>query len=197
MDDRSESESERTAARIAAPLREGERLSAGFEDRVLSRVRAEQLEAARRKTKHPRGWLTTPRITTRTPVLSMALAAGFAAFIALATLTFVRAGGPEINLVSAPDTVHVVRFVYVDSTARQISVVGDFNGWGAGETPLAVSESNGVWTASVVLPAGAHEYAFVIDGKRWVADPYALSSRDEFGTPTSVVHFDSAELDAE
>lgn len=197
MDDMSKSDSERVAERIAAPLREGERLSAGFEGRVLSRVRAEQIEVARRKTTHPRTWWTTPRVATRTPLMSMALAAGFAAIVALATLNFMKPEDSRMALAQATDTVHVVRFVYVDSSASRVAVVGAFNGWGDSETPLAVSESNGVWTASVVLPAGGHEYAFVIDGKRWVADPYALSSRDEFGTPTSMVNLTSSAVGTE
>ena len=30
-----------------------------------------------------------------------------------------------------------------------------------------------MWSAVVVLPAGAHEYMFVVDGERWIADPLA------------------------
>lgn len=175
------------AERIAAPMRGGETLSAGFEDRLLSRIRAEAVEEARRRKDHPRSWWLAPRTVTRAPLMSFALAAGFAAIVALSTLAAARIGPLASLFESTPDTVHVVRFVYVDSSARHIAVVGDFNGWGASEIPLAMN-AGGVWTASVTLPPGAHEYAFVVDRSRWVADPFALSSRDEFGTPTSRVN---------
>jgi hypothetical protein len=40
---------------------------------------------------------------------------------------------------------------------------------------------------SIALTPGRHEYAFVVDGERWVADPFALTTRDEFGQESSVV----------
>ena len=85
---------------------------------------------------------------------------------------------------------HVVRFVFVDSAARSVSLVGDFNGWAKGATRLAAIGERGVWVVSVQLPAGRYEYAFIVtgaDGERWVADPYAATLRDEFGTESSVV----------
>jgi 1,4-alpha-glucan branching enzyme len=85
--------------------------------------------------------------------------------------------------------VHVVRFVLLDPAARNVSIVGTFNDWTRGATPLARSEQ-GVWTVSVPLPAGRHEYAFIVQdaaGERWVADPFATPVRDEFNTESSVV----------
>ena len=32
---------------------------------------------------------------------------------------------------------------------------------------------DGIWHGAVVLPAGPHEYMFVVDGERWVPDPLA------------------------
>jgi hypothetical protein len=172
--------------RIAAPLRASERLSAGFEDRLLSRLRAEVVDNAQRKER-PRSWWVRPRTTTRAPLTSVALAAGLAAIVALSTLAVVGRTLPAPTVAQAAETVHVVRFVYVDTTASHVQIVGDFNSWGATDVQLSPSGAKGVWTASLTLPAGAHEYAFVIDRKRWVADPFALSSHDEFGTPTSRV----------
>jgi 1,4-alpha-glucan branching enzyme len=39
----------------------------------------------------------------------------------------------------------------------------------------------GQWLVSIPLSQGVHDYAFVIDGSRWVADPYAASVSDGFG----------------
>jgi hypothetical protein len=37
------------------------------------------------------------------------------------------------------------------------------------------------------LPAGQHQYAFVVDGARWVADPGAPAVDDGFGRRNSVL----------
>ena len=49
-----------------------------------------------------------------------------------------------------------------------------------------------MWTASVHVTPGRHEYAFIVDGERWVADPYAATVSDEFGTSSSVLHVGDA-----
>ena len=47
----------------------------------------------------------------------------------------------------------------------------------------------GALLAAIIVPlnAGRYEYAFVVDGKRWIADPAASHVRDEFGGETSVL----------
>jgi hypothetical protein len=185
MDDMTTGESGTVAERIAAPLRSAERLPADFEERLLTRIRAERAQAALPKVV-PRSWWTAPRTITRAPIMSFALAAGFAAIVAMTTLVATQSGPLASTLAATPDTVHVIRFVYHDTSASHIAVVGDFNEWGASEIPLRAN-GDGVWTATVALPAGSHEYAFVVNRDRWVADPAALSTRDEFGTPTSRV----------
>jgi 1,4-alpha-glucan branching enzyme len=80
-----------------------------------------------------------------------------------------------------------VRFVFVDAGAKQVEVVGDFNEWAKGATQLSHSGAPGVWTVSVPLSPGRHEYAFIINGSRWVADPFAPKSSDDFGTESSVI----------
>ncbi|HXF25368.1 MAG TPA: isoamylase early set domain-containing protein, partial [Gemmatimonadaceae bacterium] len=70
--------------------------------------------------------------------------------------------------------------------AQTVSLVGDFNAWARRATPL-VAVKPGVWSTQVALPAGRHEYAFVVDGKHWVADPSSERLADDFDTPSSVV----------
>jgi 1,4-alpha-glucan branching enzyme len=41
--------------------------------------------------------------------------------------------------------------------------------------------ADGVWTVLLPLTAGVHDYGFIIDGERWVADPYAPEVDDGFG----------------
>jgi len=47
--------------------------------------------------------------------------------------------------------------------------------------------ATGVWTATLTLPAGQHQYAFVVDGARWVPDPGAPAIDDGFGRRNSVL----------
>lgn len=79
------------------------------------------------------------------------------------------------------------QFVLDDAKARRVSLVGDFNGWKAGETPL-VRLQNGLWTTTVPLPPGRHVYAFVIDDTLVKADPRAPKAGDaDYGREGSVV----------
>jgi 1,4-alpha-glucan branching enzyme len=57
-----------------------------------------------------------------------------------------------------------VRFVLEVSGARNVSVVGTFNQWNPGATPLRCT--GGVkWFTYVRLALGRHQYRFVVDGK--------------------------------
>lgn len=77
----------------------------------------------------------------------------------------------SLRAVLLRDTLRLVRFVLVAPTATRMALVGDFNGWDRGATPmLAVAESTGTWEATVALRPGSHRYAFVQDDSRWVAD---------------------------
>jgi len=80
-----------------------------------------------------------------------------------------------------------VRFVLVAPDAKQVSLAGTFNQWDAHVTPLVRTGATGVWTATLTLPAGQHQYAFVVDGVRWVPDPGAPAVDDGFGRRNSVL----------
>jgi 1,4-alpha-glucan branching enzyme len=80
-----------------------------------------------------------------------------------------------------------VRFVLVAPEAKQVSLAGTFNQWNTQVTPLVRAGATGVWTATLTLPAGQHQYAFVVDGARWVADPGAPAVDDGFGRRNSVL----------
>ncbi len=86
-----------------------------------------------------------------------------------------------------PAPLVTVRFVLVAPDAREVSLAGTFNQWDAHATPLVRSGSTGVWTATLTLPAGQHQYAFVVDGARWVPDPGAPAVDDGFGRRNSVL----------
>ena len=68
--------------------------------------------------------------------------------------------------------------------AREVYLAGSFNGWEA--TPLADPDGDGIWMASIPLPPGRYEYAFVIDGRWWGQDPLADELVRSFGDYSSV-----------
>ena len=77
-----------------------------------------------------------------------------------------------------------VLFVLPALDATDVSVVGNFNSW----EPTALSDDNedGIWMASIPLPPGRYEYAFVIDGRWWGQDPLADEYVQSFGEYSSV-----------
>lgn len=89
-----------------------------------------------------------------------------------------------------PEPTVFVRLVLLQPGARSVSVVGDFNGWNPGQTPLERSDG-GMWTATIPLKPGRYEYMFVIDGKQWIADPLATeAATDGFGAQNAVLDVD-------
>jgi hypothetical protein len=185
-------EDEAFAERIASALRAPERAHPSFEKRLMDRVRAEGATLYPVRATAQKSWWRRERVLRVSPIAGLALAAGISAIVALSTIAI----GSRINLHrNAPvaaaqpvtDTVQLVRFVFVDPRASSVALVGDFNAWTRGATELKLSGAPGVWAVSVPLSAGRHEYAFIVNGTRWVADPLAVKSSDEFGTESSVI----------
>lgn len=170
------------AAQVAAPLKERVTLDAAFEARVMRAV----AEAAA-------PWWQRRRTFTLAPSGMLAAAAGLALMIAGAFAVARQTGTTVPQVAAAADTVFVVRFVLADPTARSVALVGDFNGWSRTATLLEPTEVDGQWTVSLTLPSGRHEYAFIVDGERWTADPHAVATRDEFGAESSIVRVGSSQ----
>ena len=145
----------------------------GLETRVLGELR--------RRADSPSIWrrLVTPR-DVRLRVRPWTLVPAFAAALAL-VLVLVR---PAPTPTASPVT---VRFVLFAPEAHDVSLAGTFNQWDPAATPLVRTGTPGVWSATLTLPAGQHQYAFVVDGARWVADPGAPAVDDGFGRRNSVL----------
>lgn len=124
------------------------------ESRVMAEVRRMSGPVLRRRL------FTWPRITT----LGLALAAGLAAILLI----------PRSPETLAPrESEGIAQFVGHFPGARSVEVVGSFNNWSRGLIHLRDENHDGIWHAAAVLPAGQHEYMFVVDGERWVTDPLA------------------------
>ena len=177
--------------RVAASLRTVERAHPSFERRVMEKVRAEGPMLYPRTLTHD-SWWRTARAFNVTPLTAIAIAASALIVVALSGVAIGSrlSGKPAVqqaSVAAGQDTVQLVRFVFVDTRASNVQLVGDFNEWTKGVTELRPSGAPGVWAVSVPLSSGRHEYAFIVDGKRWVVDPLALKSSDDFGTESSVI----------
>jgi hypothetical protein len=179
------------AERLARTLGQPERFGDDFERSLVAAIRADRpirFRLVPRARRFSPAWWKTPTNLRLSPIVMTALAAGLAAVVMLGTLQADRRRASESHSVVAMgavhDTVTYVRFVFVGQ-AKSVSLVGDFNRWGA--EPLPLAGANGVWTASIPVSNGRHEYAFIVDGARWTLDPLAPSSSDEFDTKSSIV----------
>lgn len=178
--------------RVANLLRAPEEFGAEFERSLVAAIRADRpirtKLVERGRTLSP-VWWRTPRTIRLSPLAGLAVAASVAVITALATLRIApsRSSATSATIAHATrDTVTIVRFVFV-GPAKSVALVGDFNRWGGEAMPLAVAGGTDAWTISVPVPHGRHEYAFIVDGKRWVPDPFAPTTSDEFDTTSSVI----------
>jgi hypothetical protein len=178
-------------SRLTRTLKNPETLDTTFEQRLAAAIRAERPRTDDQVKLH-RGWWTRQRTIRLSPLAGLAAAAGIAGVAIAGTLGATALRGThetsETSAVATPtEVVHVVRFVFVDSVAHEVALVGDFNGWNPARNDLHRTGTRGAWTISIPLSSGRHEYAFVVDGQRWVTDPFATAVNDDFDTQSSVI----------
>lgn len=80
---------------------------------------------------------------------------------------------------NGPEGPIYVQFRLEADAARDVALAGSFSDWQP--THGMQQSADGVWTILVALPPGVHDYGFVVDGDRWVPDPYAPQVDDGFG----------------
>jgi 1,4-alpha-glucan branching enzyme len=61
-----------------------------------------------------------------------------------------------------------VEFVFYRPQARQVHLVGEFNGWRENELPMSRTK-DGYWQARMRLPVGEFRFRYCADGE-WFAD---------------------------
>jgi hypothetical protein len=122
----------------------------------------------------------------RHSILGIALAAGIGSITTLSalrpTLPDVRPSGVATSTVIGDsvvdrfrDTLRLVRLIFDDPAARQVAIVGDFNGWRGDATHMQRDERTGRWAVTLALHDGEHRYAIVVDNIRRVGDMPARS----------------------
>jgi predicted carbohydrate-binding protein with CBM48 len=156
---------------MAAELQRPVRVRPDLAARVMAEVRRPPLERAAR-------WVIRPRTITVSPLGALAAAAAIGALVFLVRPAPAPGAGPS-----------AIAFTYYAPTASSVTLVGEFNDWDPNATPLRPSDARvGTWTVEVPLAPGRHEYAFLVDGSRWIPDPAAAQGpRGEFGEPNSVL----------
>lgn len=157
-------------------------LSEALDQRVMAEVRRRAAAPGHRAWQ----WLTQPRdVQVRFRIRPWTIGAlAAAAAVALLLARPAARSGPMAT--GARDSVWV-KFVLYAPEAQQVAVAGTFNGWDPRAAPLVRTGTAGVWTTTLALPVGQHQYTFVVDGERWVADPAAPSVGDGFGRRNSVI----------
>ncbi len=90
------------------------------------------------------------------------------------------------NRYSAKRMSKPVNFVCVAPAAKQVSLMGDFNGWNPEAHPMQ-RQPDGAWLLQVPLHHGHHQYRFLVDAKP-VLDPRASGVvRDRNGERASLI----------
>lgn len=80
------------------------------------------------------------------------------------------------------------QFVFDNTTARRVTVVGDFNNWSPTATPMSRSSDGAPWSVIVPLTPGRHVYGFMVNDSLFILDPRTPKARDpDLGTDASVL----------
>lgn len=159
-------------------------LSADLDARVMAAVRRRAASPAHRAWR----WISQPvelRLRVRPWAVGAVLAA--AAGLVLLVAPWRARPAPEVTIASATTDSVAVRFILYAPTAHDVAVAGSFNQWDPAAAPLARTGTTGVWTGTLTLPVGQHQYSFVVDGTKFVIDPAAPAVDDGFGRRNSVV----------
>jgi hypothetical protein len=169
---------------IVAELRRPAPLSPDLDDRIMAAVRGATPKAPPRRLH----WLVRPTAVMVTPVRILALAAGLGGLLVAGAALLSTGSSPIGGARSSTVALRPVQFVLLAPGATAVTVVGDFNDWNSAATPLQPIREGGLWTVTIPLPAGRHQYAFVVDGREWRPDPQAPEAPDDdFGARNSVV----------
>ena len=124
--------------------------------------------------------LWAPREFSIRPAYALA-AAACVAVVLLVSVRQLRSGVPQIA--TAVDDPQVFVQFRLDTPASRVQLAGTFTNW---QPRYDLRESApGIWTITVPLKQGVHDYSFVVDGQRWVPDPSAPQIGDGFGGTNS------------
>lgn len=152
----------------------------GFAERVMSGLKPRRPSAWKRF----KLWLVRPQVMTVRP---MTVIPAVTMAVALLALAIVKMDTPALDQGIRMAT---VRFVLhdVNMHAKKVSVIGSFNNWQAERSVMWYNPDEGAWMLEAQLPPGDHEYLFLVNDEKLVADPEApMTSDDGFGNRNSIM----------
>jgi hypothetical protein len=164
----------------------GERATPDFRAAVMRRIEGLEPAPAPKPigiVERLSGLLWSPREVVVRPAYALA---GAAAVLVLLVAPYLRQMPPAATQLAsgaAADPRVFVQFRLEAGAAMRVQLAGSFTNW---EPRYELHESTpGVWTITVPLTQGVHDYAFVVDGQQWVPDPHAPQIGDGFGGTNS------------
>ncbi len=81
-----------------------------------------------------------------------------------------------------------MRFALLAPEAKQVALVGSFNGWAEEATQMKMNDGIGLWSVDVPLAEGEYTFMYLVDGTRWVTPPLAEDFvTDGFGQTNGVL----------
>jgi len=82
----------------------------------------------------------------------------------------------------------LIRFALTPAAdVRSVQLAGDFTDW---KPKVMRKQKSGAFVAHLPVPAGSHEYKYIIDGQ-WAVDPDSEAwAANPYGTVNSVATFD-------
>lgn len=155
-----------------------------FSDSVDARVMARVRRRAASPWSRAWHWLSAPTVPRW--VVMVPIAAAAAVLLLLRSSTPTATTDQRTALTGQRESVYV-RFELYAPRASHVALAGTFNRWDPKATPLVKVGSDGMWTVTLALPSGQHQYGFIVDGRNWVTDPAAPAVDDGFGRRNSVV----------
>jgi hypothetical protein len=142
-------------------------------------------------------WFWAPRLLALRVRPAFALT-GLCAAASLALLAAPSVDGSTSDGATTGAAEQPVPSVYVQFRldargASRVALAGSFTDWTA---EYEMRETTpGTWSILLPLPPGVHDYAFLVDGSEWVADPHALQIEDGFGGANSRIALPSLATD--
>ena len=92
----------------------------------------------------------------------------------------------SMNRYSAKNTVVPVNFSFAAPKAKQVQLIGDFNGWDQESHPMERTP-DGAWFLQLSIHSGHHRYLYLVDGEPTL-DPKANGiTRTEEGIRVSLM----------
>jgi hypothetical protein len=145
---------------------------------LLTRVMAHVAELSQRRpslAERIAHWVTAPRLAAA----SLMAIAFFGGFMARDVLRRELSAAQEQKIVLQYDA----------PGANEVGLVGDFNDWGQRQVPIRAKRVEDRWVFEIALEPGRYQYAFVVDGKKWLPDPNSAGIiPDGFGGLNSVMY---------